>query len=299
MFHDVHTPAATRREAIGVLGGAALLVSASVAKASPTSPSWDKHEFASVAGGRIHCAISGARGGVPLVVFPKLGGWVNDWAAMAAVLSPQRTVIAIDFPGHGDSVMNGPAPYATSMPEVAAMALSALDQLGIDQFAVGGVSMGGVVSAYLAATFPAKVTKLVLISTQLRPPVSWEALREQDERRKITGEGEPRSHADLQKMFGTSDPRISDDQAAANERAGAWKRSCERGVARLGIQQYLERIAAPTLLISADRGTYLRYTEVARKHIPNLQVMTINDTGSFVQQEKPAQVAAAIEAFLD
>lgn len=178
------------------------------------------------------------------------------------------------------------------------MALSALDQLGVSRFAVGGVSMGGVVSAYLAAKFPEKVTSLILVSTQLRPPASWEALREQDERRKVTGEGEPRSHADLQKMFGTLDPRISEDQSAANERAGGWKRSCERGVARLGIEQYLTSIAAPALLISADRGTYLRYTEVARRHIANLKVATIAETGSFVQQEQPVKVAAAIEDFL-
>lgn len=298
MPDHVQALAATRRQAIGALGGAALLVASAKAEAAANSGPWQKHEFVDVAGGRIHCAISGAGAEMPLVVFPKLGGWANDWAAVAALLAPRRKVIAIDFPGHGESRMNGPAPYATSIPEVAAMALSALDQLGVSRFAVGGVSMGGVVSAYLAAKFPEKVTSLILVSTQLRPPASWEALREQDERRKVTGEGEPRSHADLQKMFGTLDPRISEDQAAANERAGAWKRSCERGVARLGIEQYLTSIAAPALLISADRGTYLRYTEVARKHIANLKVAMIAETGSFVQQEQPVKVAAAIEDFL-
>ena len=234
----------------------------------------------------------------PLVVFPKLGGWVNDWAAVAAFLAPQRQVIAIDFPGHGASVMNGPAPYATSIPEIATMALAALDQLGVTRFAVGGVSMGGVVSAYLAAKFPEKVTALVLVSTQLRPSASWEALRAQDSQRAATNEGEPRSHADLQKMFGTLDPKISEDQAAANERAGAWKRSSERGVARLGIEQYLSSIKAPVLWISADRGTYLRYTPVIQKHVPNVRVVAVTDTGSFVQQEQPAKVAAVIEDFL-
>lgn len=298
MSDRVQTPPATRREAMGTFGGAALLVAAGRASASSTSSRWGKHEFVSVPGGRIHCATNGAESNVPLVVFPKLGGWVNDWAAVAARLAPHRKVIAVDFPGHGDSTMNGPAPYVTSIPEVAAMTLSALDQLGIGRFAVGGVSMGGVVSAYLAAIFPEKVTSLVVVSTQLRPPVSWEALREQDQRRRITGAGEPRSHADLQKMFGTLDPSISEDQAAANERAGDWKRSCERGVARLGIEQYLGRIVAPTLLISADRGTYLRYTEVAQKHIANLKVVSFSETGSFVQQEQPVRVAAAIDEFL-
>lgn len=302
MMSECHSmPVATRREAMGVLGGAVLAAAAGPAAAAsaPASDRWTRHEYLKVAGGRIHCAIMGQPTDTPLVVFPKLGGWVNDWAAVAGLLVPRRQVIAIDFPGHGDSTMHGDAPYATSIAEIAAMALSALDQLGVERFAVGGVSMGGVVSAYLAAKFPEKVVKLVLVSTQLRPSASWEFLREQDEYRARTGEGEPRSHEDLQKMFGTLDPAISEDQAAANERAGAWKRSSERGVARLGIERYLSSIKVPVLLISADRGTYLRYTEVAQKHIANLRVVTIAGSGSFVQQEQPAKTAAVIEEFLN
>lgn len=288
-----------RRKAVGLIGGVIGGVVAGMSKSAiasttvkPTS-SWTSHDYMDVAGGKIHCATMGTGDGEPLIVFPKLGGWVNDWTETAKLIAPKRRVIAVDFPGHGDSRMNGPAPYITTMAENAAMMCSALDQLGVERFAVAGISMGGVLSAYIAATRPELVSHLVLISTQLISPMPWDYIKDQDKRRAVgqDKEGDPQTTEGLQQKFGTSNMEIIRNRQEANVRAGDWKRSCERGVGRLGIASYLSSIKAPTMWVTANTGTYTRYTDVLLEHVPNATVRRVDGTGSFVQEEKP-EVAA-------
>lgn len=67
--------------------------------------------------------------GPPLVLLPKLGGWIADWHKVAPLIAPGRKIIAIDPPGHGGSRMNGRAPEIMTVPESAAMILAVLDML--------------------------------------------------------------------------------------------------------------------------------------------------------------------------
>jgi pimeloyl-ACP methyl ester carboxylesterase len=92
-------------------------------------------------------------------------------------------------------------------------------------------------------------------------------------------------------------PSVTEEQAAARAHAGPWLRACERGVGFAGVTQYLPRIQAPTLLVNADRGQYVRHIETGLAKIPNANSVVIPGSGSFVHQEKPAEVAAAMNAF--
>lgn len=66
-----------------------------------------------------------------------------------------------------------------------------------------------------------------------------------------------------------------------------------------GAADYLFQIVAPTLLISADPGAYLRFNDVARSRFPGVRVVTVAGSSSFVHQEKPAEAAAILRPFLD
>ena len=67
------------------------------------------------------------------------------------------------------------------------------------------------------------------------------------------------------------DPRVIREQGLSRAKAGLWLRSCERGVGRVGVTDYLPLVKAPTLLINADRGRYAKYAEVGKRLIPNTQ----------------------------
>jgi pimeloyl-ACP methyl ester carboxylesterase len=289
-----------RRTAIGLLAATPILAAATpaaanpaVAPAKPPAGPWTDRGDIKVGGGTLHWESLGD--GEPLVLLHKLGGWSADWRDLAPDLARNRRVIAFDLPGHGASTMNGPPPWMMTVPETAAMILSALDEMGVDRFDVAGNSLGGITGVLFAALWPERVKTLSLVSVSLIDRMSRAAIAQQDvDRQKqglkdgVLGVG----------VFATMVPAVTEEQIASRAAAGAWLRPSERGVGYVGVTDYLPRIKAPTLLVNADRGQYVRHIETGKRLIPNTTSVVIPGAGSFVHQEKPAEVAAAMNAFL-
>lgn len=288
----------TRREILALGAGAGVALSSPLSAKLSAAPReagpWTGGGTVAVGGGTLHYATIGK--GPPLVVLPKLGGWIGDWRLAAPYLAQTHTVIAFDPPGHGTSVMNGPPPYIMTVPECAAMLLAALDEIGVERFAIAGNSLGGVIGIVLAACWPGRVDKLAIVSTSLIGAMDRAAIRAQDAGRADTTSTLP--VAERSRLFGTLDPRVTEEHERSSAIAGGWLRACERGVGRVGVTDYLPRIVAPTLLLNADRGRYAKYAEVGLRLIPHARAAVIADAGSFVHQEKPKETAAAISAFL-
>ncbi len=77
-----------------------------------------------------------------------------------AGLSPQLHVMALDLRGRGlsDKPENG-----YSMADHAADVIGLLDQLGIQKVILGGHSFGGLLTYYMAAHFPERITKCIVL----------------------------------------------------------------------------------------------------------------------------------------
>jgi pimeloyl-ACP methyl ester carboxylesterase len=87
--------------------------------------------------------------------------WADNVPALAAA---GRRVIAVDYPGFGES-----GGFTAALPSIAAIAARVgelLDALGIGRAAIAGVSMGGYVGLALAAARPALLEALVLADTR-------------------------------------------------------------------------------------------------------------------------------------
>ncbi len=277
-----------RRTALGLMAAAPALA-ASAARAQPLPGPWTAQGDVTTAAGSLHYATLGE--GEPLVLLHKLGGWIADWRHVAPALATKHKLIVIDLPGHGESRMNGPVPWMMSLPESTAMVLAVLEELRVGRFSVAGNSMGGIIGIMLAALWPDRVRTLGLVSVSLIEALSRETIEAQDVERKATG------GVLTANVFNTLVPSVAEEQAAARAHAGPWLRACERGVGFAGVTQYLPRIKAPTLLVNADRGQYVRHIETGLAKIPNASSVVIPGSGSFVHQEKPAEVAAAMNAF--
>jgi pimeloyl-ACP methyl ester carboxylesterase len=87
----------------------------------------------------------------------------HDFDAIVPSLRRHHRVIAVDWPGHGDSPAPTPnyRPTAASFADVLADAVAALD---LPPAAFIGNSVGGFAAARLAITDPQRVSRLVLIS---------------------------------------------------------------------------------------------------------------------------------------
>ncbi|MDX2222429.1 MAG: alpha/beta hydrolase [Rhodospirillaceae bacterium] len=262
---------------------------------------WTEQGDVKVAGGVMHWASVGS--GPPLVLMPKLGGWIADWRHVAPALAKSYRVIAIDNPGHGGSAMNGPPPFLVTLPESAAMVLATLDELGVQKFRAIGNSLGGCILAVAAALFPDRFEKLVLLSVALGGVTARDALLKNFQERvgkvfDAEGRPLPRPFEESKKAFGFTDQSVHDEQNASRAKAGVWVAPSERGVGNAGVKNYLPRITAPTLLIYGARGGYKEFEAVGKAGLKSVSSVHIPDAGSFTHQDNPAATADVALKFL-
>lgn len=103
------------------------------------------------------------------------GGDLNNWLFNHPALTSNRTVIAVDLPGHGHSTKKvGDGSFAF----MAEILHDTLRELGISQADWVGHSMGGAIALHLALSRPAIVCSLALISSAgLGPEINSEYLQ--------------------------------------------------------------------------------------------------------------------------
>jgi pimeloyl-ACP methyl ester carboxylesterase len=108
----------------------------------------------------VHYYIAGQ--GEPLVAIHGGGGDARTWWRNISELSGKYTVYAPDLPGYGGSQpLNG----KYYIPELSDFVEKFTRTLGLDKFNLVGHSLGGGVALNYALNFPAKIKKLVLVSS--------------------------------------------------------------------------------------------------------------------------------------
>ena len=81
------------------------------------------------------------------------------WRPQLEHFGQYRRAVAFDYPGYGDS---GPAPAGTTRDDYAAAILAAMDELGIGEAHICGLSLGGVVAIAMHAAAPERCASLVI-----------------------------------------------------------------------------------------------------------------------------------------
>jgi pimeloyl-ACP methyl ester carboxylesterase len=115
------------------------------------------HDAVEVAGGCLHLAVAGRPDapGVPLIL---LHGWTLDWRMwlpQALALGERHLLVMPDRRGFGSS--DAPPDLSQEAEDVAAIA----DHLGLDRFALIGLSQGAAIALDFAHRFPTRLAALV------------------------------------------------------------------------------------------------------------------------------------------
>jgi len=94
--------------------------------------------------------------GAPVIALHGAGGphWTTGWEG----LTEHATVYAVELPGFGPTTNE----VTTSAEDMGRTVLALADALGLDEFALLGTSMGGVVASWAAVHGGERVTRLVL-----------------------------------------------------------------------------------------------------------------------------------------
>lgn len=113
-------------------------------------------------GGRSIQYLAMGEGGTPLILIPGYGGDINIFVFNQETLSQDRTVYALDMPGHGGSekdVGDG------SLDFFAGVVNGFMQEMGIEKAHLAGHSMGGAIASAFALEHPEKVASLILLAS--------------------------------------------------------------------------------------------------------------------------------------
>lgn len=116
------------------------------------------YKVVSLGGAVIAYADSGGAGPV-LICLHAIGHGARDFEDLSRRLSPEYRVLAIDFPGQGNS---GPDTQPASATRYTQILAEFIDRLDLKSVILVGNSIGGAVSIRYASTHPARVKALVL-----------------------------------------------------------------------------------------------------------------------------------------
>ena len=119
-------------------------------------------ETVEVGGKNIQYLKMGEGSGPPLLLLHGFGGDINIWVFNQEALSADRTVYALDLPGHGQSSKDvGEGDLDSLVDAVAGF----MDTQGIEKAHIFGHSMGGAVAGSFAIKHPERVQSLALIAS--------------------------------------------------------------------------------------------------------------------------------------
>jgi pimeloyl-ACP methyl ester carboxylesterase len=249
--------------------------------------------------------------GPTLVLLHGIASSIYSWKEVLPLLSRGHDVIALDFPGCGDSEFERNPSWESLPPLVTGL----MDRLGVARATLVGSSMGGAVAVLAAAATPQRLDKLVLIDAagfNLAPEERPAVLRLVNtglapvlERLPLR---RPLTRLALLQIFHDNSlvtPERLDEYVAPMMRPGAIENlqallaSVEPTLAQR-FENAARSVKAPTLVLWGDDDKWVprRDADLFTAAIPGSRKQVIPACGHLPAEEKPAETAAAIETFL-
>ncbi len=235
----------------------------------------------------------------PLVAFSNsLGTSLEMWDAQVRALGGRARCLRYDTRGHGRSpAVDAPA----TIDDLAADLAGLLDALGIGRAHVVGLSLGGMTGQAFAATYPARVERLVLMATAaiMGPASAWEERATAVRRDGMAAVVD----AVMQRWFtpgfaGDTRAQAVRRQILATEPRG-YAVACG-AIADMDLRGRLSSIAAPTLVLAGadDPATPVAKSEEIVAGIPGAELVVVPDAAHLLNVEQPDFVTERLVAFL-
>ncbi|XXT24212.1 alpha/beta hydrolase [Sorangium sp. So ce429] len=245
-----------------------------------------------------------------------LHGWLDNCASFEALSQhlPGLDLLAIDLPGHG---LSEPVPSGVHDElGYAALVVELAHALGFHRYNLVGHSLGGAVASLVAGVHPEKVARLVLLDAIGPVPAAAEETRASVARHLRSLLEGPReivyssrqqavkARVQLADLLWDTAERLVERDLREVPGGYTWRSDWRLklpAVRTLGEEQilaFLRAIAAPTLLIMAER-TALKEPFYPRRieSVRDIRVQTLAG-GHHLHMENAEQVAEAISAFL-
>jgi pimeloyl-ACP methyl ester carboxylesterase len=237
----------------------------------------------------------GGRGGTPIVFIHGNGGSSAQWQSQLAYFRAKgRRAIALDLPGFGRS--NAPAGGDLSLDAMVASIDQSMSAMRVPRFVIAGHSYGGAVAAAYAAAHPEKVAGVIYVDAAASAlPLTAE--QETGLVSAIKANKMAVVRAWFAPMLKGSSEAVQQDILASVEKTpvdvflGALL-----SLRSFDAKRLVNAYTGPRLAIAAaDIETPAAF----QRQFPEIPVTRISGTGHWVMLDKPDEVNAAIERFLE
>jgi len=241
-----------------------------------------------------------------LVLGNSLGTSSALWDRQLPALAGRFRLVRYEHPGHGPAggeFSPAPAgPYTIAM--LGAGVLAALDRLGVERALYCGLSLGGMIGMWLAATAPDRIAGLALCCTSahLPPAQMW-----RDRAATVRADGTGVIAAQVvgrwfTPAFAAAEPDVV---AAFREGLAATQpdgyAGCCEAIAAMDLRPLLGAITAPTLVIAGaeDPPTPPWHGAVIAAGIPGARLKVIRGAAHLANVSQASEVSAALVQHLD
>ena len=233
------------------------------------------------------------------------GSW--GWEPVVGPLAERFRVVTLDNRGIGASDVP-PGPYSAA--QMASDVVAVLDDAGIERSHVVGTSLGGMIAQELATRHPARVDRLVLVSTTPGGsgsyPMPEATIRliaempvlplEESLRRGVVNALSPGALAEQPTLA----DQINALRLANPFDLGGWQSQAIGGATYDGGDRW-RSIAAPTLLIHGTADTVVDYrnSKLLASGIPNARLLLFEGAGHLLFWEEPERFVGDVSEFLE
>jgi 3-oxoadipate enol-lactonase len=235
-----------------------------------------------------------------LLLIHALGADRQMWEAQVPALARIRRVLLVDLPGHGTSTA-AEGPYTVS--DLGEDILDVAASAGAGSFDLCGISLGGLISLWMAAHAPDRIDSLVASNTAARigSEEIWQARIEAVSQ----GGMEAISEAALGRFFtagfAAAEPDVYERAKATllGTDPGGYMACCA-ALRDADLRELVEAIHCPTLVIGGgqDISTPHQEAEWLHEHIEGSRLVIIEAAPHFANLEKPGEWSEAVTGFL-
>ncbi|MHC8353673.1 alpha/beta fold hydrolase [Pseudomonas sp. LB3P81] len=231
--------------------------------------------------------------GSPLLLLNGLGGLIRTFDPLRDELVDYRT-ITLDVPGVGKSQMPR---WPMRLPSHADLIAEMLQQLGIEQVDVFGVSWGGALAQEFALRYPSMVRRLILAATSAGPAMLVKP-------------------ADILDFFGRSkSAKLPKQEGSRNSIQTLLRFGVVNGMLTVNPRTYYHQLTAlvgwtsllrlfrlrqRTLILTGERDTLVRLynAQILRRTIRHAELHVLQGEGHFFVVTSARRTAEAIREFL-
>jgi pimeloyl-ACP methyl ester carboxylesterase len=248
---------------------------------------------------RFHHLRWGSKGN-SVVLLHSMGVDAYSMDLLAESLASNHRVLALTILGHGDSTV--PSEHV-SLTEHAELLFTCIRRLGYTPCVLVGHSIGGRLSMILSAEHPADIRGVILVD--IAPPDPAPRPHSVQVPTYFSGRAEAKAylrqryprftehylesrlrHGFLEKEDGSTVPKPTGNEYMRDMSTDLWP--------------YVERMAAPTLLVLGSESTLVTPEKHARmkRVVSSLESLTVEGATHMVPQDKPEEFEVAVQGFL-